>query len=143
MKHRELGNLLRISRCFDSYRRQRLRDVELYPALHLFVSHVCRHPGCIQEALVEELCVDKTTVAHHVARLEEMGYVERRVSPDDARCRSVYPTQKAMELYPRLRQAYDDFYEGLLRGVSDDERELFERISARLYANAREMALKH
>ena len=71
MNHRVLGNLLRISRCFDNYRRQQIKDVDIYPALQLFVSYICRHPGCIQENLVEELCIDKTTVTHHLMRLEE------------------------------------------------------------------------
>ncbi|MBQ8953572.1 MAG: MarR family transcriptional regulator [Clostridia bacterium] len=139
MKHRELGNLLRISRCFDSYRRQRLKDVDLFPALHLFVSYVCRHPGCNQENLVEALCVDKTTVAHHLARLEEKGYITRRVSEEDARCRLVYPTEKATELYPRLRAAHDEFYEGLLTDLSQEDREAVIRLSEILYQNARRM----
>ena len=139
MKHRELGNLLRISRCFDSYRRQHLKDVDLYPALHLFVSHVCRHPGCNQETLVEALCVDKTTVAHHLAKLEEKGFIERRVAEDDARCRQVFPTQKALDIYPRLRSAYDAFYEGLLDSLSPEDREIVARLSETLYQNAKKM----
>jgi len=139
MKHRELGNLLRISRCFDSYRRQQLRDADIYPALHLFVSHICRHPGCNQETLVEALCVDKTTVAHHLARLEEKGYIERRVAEDDARCRRVYPTERALDIYPQLRRAYDTFYEGLLRDLSPEDRETVARLSEILYQNAKAM----
>ena len=139
MKHRELGNLLRISRCFDSYRRQHLKDVDLYPALHLFVSHVCRHPGCNQETLVEALCVDKTTVAHHLARLEEKGYITRRVAEDDARCRQVFPTEKALAIYPQLREAYDAFYDGLLESLSPEDREAVARLSEVLYKNARGM----
>ena len=139
MKHRELRNLLRISRCFDSYRRQQLKDVDLYPALHLFVSHVCRHPGCNQETLAEALCVDKTTVAHHLAKLEEKGYIERRVGQEDARCRQVYPTEKALALYPQLRAAYDAFYEGLLESLSAEDRQAVARLSEILYENARKM----
>ncbi len=139
MKHRELRNLLRISRCFDSYRRQQLKDVDLYPALHLFVSHVCRHPGCNQETLAEALCVDKTTVAHHLAKLEEKGYIERRVGQEDARCRQVYPTEKALALYPQLRAAYDAFYEGLLESLSPEDRQAVARLSEILYENARKM----
>ena len=139
MSHRDLGNLLRVSRCFDSYRRQRLRDVDLYPALHLFVTHVCRHPGCNQESLAEALCVDKTTVAHHLARLEEKGYIERRVDEEDARCRRVYPTPRAEALYPRLREAYDAFYEGLLADMAPEDREAVARLGEILYQNARKM----
>ncbi len=139
MKHRELGNLLRISRCFDSYRRQQLKDADIYPALHPFVSNICRFPGSSQDALAERLCVDKTTVAHHLARLEEKGYIERRVSPEDARFRLVYPTRKALDLYPRLIEAYAAFYDGLLADLSPEDRETIERLSEVLYENAKKM----
>ena len=139
MRGLELGYLLRVSRCFDSYRRQQLKDVELYPALHLFVSHVCRHPGCAQEALGDALCVDKTTVAHHLARLEEKGYIERKPSPEDGRCRLVYPTEKATKLYPRLRAAYDAFYRGLLEDLCEEDRAQVERLGEMLYRNAKKL----
>lgn len=139
MKHRELGNLLRISRCFDSYRRQQLRDADIYPALHSFVSNICRYPGSTQDALAEKLCVDKTTVAHHLARLEDKGYIERRVSREDARCRLVYPTQKAQDIFPQLAEAYAAFYEGLLKDLSPEDRETIERLSEVLCENAKKM----
>ena len=137
MKHRELGNLLRISRCFDSYRRAQLKDADIYPALHLFVSHICRHPGCAQETLVDALCVDKTTVAHHLARLEEKGYIERRISEEDARCRLVFPTQKALDLFPQLRASYEAFYDALFENISPEDRETFARLGETLCQNAR------
>ncbi len=139
MKHRELGYLLRISRCFDSYRRQQLRDTDLYPALLSFVSNICRFPGSTQDALADNLCADKTTVAHHLARLEEKGYIQRRVSTEDARCRLVYPTKKAMDLYPQLQETYQAFYEGLLKNLSPEDRETMERLSQVLCGNAKQM----
>ena len=139
MGHRELGNLLRISRCFDSYRRQRLRDADIYPALYLFVSHVCMHPGLNQEELADEVCVDKTTAAHHLCRLEEKGYVERRMSSEDGRCRLVYPTEKALKLFPLLSQTYEEYYEGLMRGLSEEDRQQVMRLGEKLCENARAM----
>lgn len=139
LRHRELGNMLRISRCFESYRRQQLRDIDIYPALQSFVSNICRFPGSSQDALADQLCVDKTTAAHHLARLEEKGYIERRPSPEDGRYRLVYPTEKAMALCPQLHETYTAFYEGLLQGLSPEEREAVARLSEVLYENARKM----
>ena len=136
MQHTELGNLLRISRCFDIFRRQKMKDLDLYPGLTMLVSHVCRNPGCSQEFLAEKVCLDKTTVAHHLSRLEEKGYVERRVSVNDARVRAVYPTEKAMAIYPQLHETYTQFYEQLLRNLSDTDREAVARLSEILYHNA-------
>ena len=139
MVQRELGNLLRISRCFDSYRRKRLVDVDVCPALQPIISRVCRFPGCTQDSLVEELCLDKSTVARHLARLEELGYIERRAAENDARFRVVYPTQKALALFPMLRETYFAFYEGLLAGLTEEERETLVSLSAKLCENAKSM----
>ena len=136
MQHTELGNLLRISRCFDIFRRQRIKDSDLHPGLQLLVSHVCRNPGCSQEFLVEKVCLDKTTVAHHLARLEEKGYIERRISPEDARARAVFPTQKALDMYPELHEAYTVFYDNLLKDLSEEDRSEVTRLSEILYQNA-------
>lgn len=137
MYQRELGNLLRVSRCFDSYRRGELRDVDVCPALQPIISRVCRFPGCTQDSLVEQLCLDKSTVARHLARLEELGYIERRAAENDARFRVVYPTQKAVELFPRLRETYFSFYEALLAGLTEEERAVLASLSAKLCENAK------
>ena len=136
MNHRVLGNLLRISRCFDNYRRQQIKDVDIYPALQLFVSYICRHPGCIQENLVEELCIDKTTVTHHLMRLEEKGYIVRKVSPEDARCRLVYPTEKSEAIAPQLHETYVTFYDTLLKGLTEEEQEQVTVLAEKLFNNA-------
>ena len=95
MQHSELGNILRVGRCFDIFRRQQMNNLDLHPGLTLLLGHICRNEGCSQEFLVEKVCLDKTTVAHHLARLEEKGYIERKISSQDARVRLVYPTEKA------------------------------------------------
>ncbi len=139
MQHRELSNLLRISRCFDSYRRRQLKDADIYPALHLVVSYVCRHPGCRQETLADELCIDKTTVAHHLSVLEEKRFIERRADERDGRCRRVYPTDRAEELFPMLKQTFEAFCEGLLGSLSPEDRLSVARLSEILFQNARKM----
>ena len=136
MQHTELGNILRVSRCFDIFRRQQIKDLDLHPGLSLLVSHICRRPGCTQEYLVERVCLDKTTVAHHLARLEEKGYIERRVSAEDARAREVYPTEKSLAIYPKLHETYTIFYENLLKDMSEEDRAQVARLSDILYRNA-------
>ncbi len=136
MHYRELGNILRISRCFETFRRQQMKDVELHPMMALFVSHICRKPGCTQKYLVERLCLDKTTVAHALAKLEDKGYVEQRTSEEDARCKALYPTEKAMELAPRLHESYDAFYNALVSGLSEEDHQEIDRLTTVMYNNA-------
>lgn len=136
MLSRALGNMLNVSRCCTTYRKQQLKDLELCPAHHLFISYVCRNPGSTQDRMAEALCIDKTTVAHRLARLEETGYVDRRPSPQDGRCRCVYPTQRALAVYPQVHGAFEDFTAQALQGLSEADQAELERLTELVRQNA-------
>ncbi len=118
------------------YRRQALRDTDLHPAQHLLISHICRRPGLAQEELIAELYLDKTTVAHQLMKLEEQGYIRRETSAEDARCRRIYPTEKAEAVYPRVHQVFEDFTADILDGLSEADQEELERLTEVLRRNA-------
>ena len=136
MHSRALGNILRIGRCCKLYRRQALRDTDLHPAQHLLISHICRRPGLAQEELIGELVLDKTTVAHQLMKLEEQGYLRREAAAEDGRCRRIYPTEKAISVYPRIHKTFEDFTEGILTGLSEEEQAELERLTEILRRNA-------
>ena len=136
MQSRALGNVLRIGRCFLLYRRRALKDTALSPAQSLIISHVCRRPGLAQESLTGELCLDKTTVAHQLMKLEEQGYIRREASAEDGRCRRIYPTEKAVEVYPRVHRVFEDFTAGILEGLTEEEQAELERLTEILRRNA-------
>ena len=92
-----------------------------------------------QEELSTVLILDKTTVAHQLVKLEAQGYLRRSPSPEDGRCRRVYPTEKGEAVYPRIREAFARFSEELLEGLSPEERETLERLSEKLLRNARRL----
>ena len=140
MENRVLGNILRIGRCCQLYRKRALGDTDLRPGQHLFIHHICRRPGLAQEALIGELYLDKTTVAHQLMKLEDQGYIRREASAEDGRCRRVYPTEKALEIYPRVRSVFGEFTAGLLEGLTEADKTELERLTALLRANAVRMA---
>ena len=102
----------------------------------LFESHICRHPGQSQDCCAESLCLDKTTVAHHLLKLEKLGYADRRVSPEDGRARCIFPTQAALAIYPRIHASYETFTAALLVGLSEADQQELTRLSELLYRNA-------
>ena len=139
MRSRVLGNILRIGRCCRLYRKRALRDTDLLPAQHLLLSCVCRRPGLAQEGLAGTLFLDKTTVAHQLVRLEEQGYIRRQPSPEDGRCRLLYPTEKGEAVYPLIHGAFDAFTSGLLEGCTEEEQQTLEALTERLFQNARRL----
>lgn len=136
MHSRALHNILRIERCFQTFRRQQLRDTDTTPVQQLLISYICRHPGKSQDEYAEYLCLDKTTVAHHLLKLEKMGYVDRQVSPEDGRARCIYPKQAALDIYPGIHASYETFTSVLLTGLSQEDQQELTRLSEILYRNA-------
>ncbi len=136
MRSRALGNILSVGRCCRLYRARSLGDTELRPAQQMLLSYVCRRPGLAQEELISALYLDKTTVAHQLMKLEEQGYLRREAPAEDGRCRRVYPTEKALAVYPRIHEAFERFTEALLTGFSGEEQAQLEALTERLRANA-------
>ena len=136
MKNYALGNIMRISRCCNTYRKEQLKDVDLTPAQYIFISYACRKPGSSQEQFVSAISIDKTTVAHRLNKLEEMGYIERRVSAEDGRRRCIYPTEKALAIYPQIHSAYEYFTENILEGLTEEDKAELTRLTNILCQNA-------
>ena len=136
MSGRILGNVLNISRCFNTCRARQHKDLQLRPGHHLVIICVCRSPGITQDGIAEALCLDKTAVAHRVAKLEQTGYVERRPLPQDGRCRCVYPTAKAEELYPQLHREFEAFAARMVQGLTEQEQAELARLTATVRRNA-------
>jgi DNA-binding MarR family transcriptional regulator len=91
------------------------------------------HPG----ALSAMLYTDKSVISRQVRLLEEMGFVERRVDPDDRRASFLAATPVAIEKVNEVRAADQaNLYRSLRRWGEDDVRRLAELL-ARLNEVAR------
>lgn len=123
-----------LSRCQTIYRADRLREAGLCSWHYNYVIPVCRHPGQSQEELARRVCIDKCNVTRHLARLEELGYVERRASQADKRRTLVYPTEKMTALLPEVRRINQEWNDYLLEGMTPEE---VERLDAALLKIAR------
>ena len=142
MEYPVIGNIMRISRCFTTFRKLRYPEVELRPNQQLLVSCICRQPGKTQDEYAAMLCLDKTTVAHLMQRLEEMKMISRQASAKDARCRCVYPTAAALEIFPTIHSAYETFRDAAMEGLSESEQAELLRLTEIFYRNAVELIEK-
>ena len=82
--------------------------------------------------------IDKGATARRVARLEEKGYLTREPNPLDGRSQLLYPTEKAEALRNSKAEIEGLFYEWLLDGLPDDEKEVFCKILNTLYLKSKE-----
>lgn len=129
-----------VSRCAALYQADRLEGTDLKPPHGRYIAALCREPGLSQEQLAKKIYVNKSQVTRHLAYLEEKGYVTR--SPGaDKRVMLVYPTKKAEDILPQVREIFRDWNEWLTAGFSPEEQEQFislmERAKERAVSYAR------
>ena len=121
-----------ISRCGNMYRNERLRDTDLGAAHSPYLFAICRSPGISQEQLARKIYINKSNVTRNLAVLEKNGYIERRPSETDKRVMLVYPTPKAEETLPLLREIMHDWNAMIADDFSEEELELFRSMLARI-----------
>ena len=128
-----------VSRCAGLYRTERLKDSDLGQNHHRYIFCICRHPGISQEELSRRVYINKSNVTRHLTYLESKGYVERRQSEEDKRVTLVFPTEKAYDALPMLREIVHDWNEMLTEEFTPEEKELFASLIERAAKKASDL----
>ena len=131
-----------ISRSQAVYRHERVSADDLQAGQYAFVLAICCAPGCSQEDLARELCLNKSTVARNLNCLEEKGYITRTSLPNDKRYFSVAPTEKMLAVLPEIRTASREWMTRLSEGIPEDELAIFHSVLERMQTRAREIIEK-
>ncbi len=132
-----------ISRSGVSYRSERLSDTDLNGFHTSYLINVCRHPGISQDKLAEKLCINKSNVTRNLVYLEQHGYIERHPSEEDRRVMQVFPTEKALDILPRILDIVREWNGYITSDFSDEEMEMFLEMMSRASARAKEYAKRH
>jgi DNA-binding MarR family transcriptional regulator len=125
-----------ISRCGNMYRNERLKGTDLGTSHHTYLFTICRNPGISQEKLARMIYINKSNVTRNLAVLEKNGYIERRPSEQDKRVMLVYPTQKAQDTLPRLREIMRDWNDIVAADLTEEELEQLRAILSRIAERA-------
>ncbi|KOG91206.1 MarR family winged helix-turn-helix transcriptional regulator [Streptomyces varsoviensis] len=83
-------------------RRARATAARMHPELSLvsftLLAHLEDQRGCRATDLAAHYLLDKSTVSRQVSALERLGFVERRVDPDDHRVQVLHLTDEGAEM---------------------------------------------
>ena len=131
-----------IGRCSAMIRNDKLADTGLTGWHYSYILTLCRRPGQSQDQLARHIYINKSNVTRHLAQLEKNGYVERRQSEEDKRETLVYPTQKAYDVLPQVRQVIRDWNGYLTEDFTPEEMELFNEMLSRITQKATEAVNK-
>lgn len=83
-------------------------------------------------ALARTLLVSKQNMTGMVARLEQLGLVERSGNPDDLRSSRVGLTRRGRSTIEKLRPLYDEWRDALAAALPERDRAVAERAVAAL-----------
>ena len=97
-----IRDITEIARCGAQYKADQLAPLGLKGCHASYLMEICAHPGISQDQLAKRICINKSNVARQAAILEEDGFIIRKPSESDKRCMELYPTEKTLELMPRI-----------------------------------------
>lgn len=121
---RSFGFLLHdIARLMRKRFDQRARSLNLSRAQWQLLVHLSRHEGINQSGLAEILEIENITLGRLVDRMEEAGWVERRLDPSDRRARLLYTTEKVAPVMERMRQLAEATRNEALAGLAPAQRD--------------------
>lgn len=130
-----IANHLRV--CGGTFKRleEELNKVGIYrgqPAL-LFI--LWKNDGLTQKELSSRLYIAPATITKMVKRLEVSGFVEKKNDEKDLRVSRIYLTHKAYNVMDSIKVIYKDFEENCFKGISKEERGIFNSTLVKINNN--------
>ena len=129
---REVGAL---ARCIHSINDMKYRKIKLQRGQFIFLTRVCENPGINLIDLSNILKVDKTTTTKAIQKLLEEGYIKREHDCTDKRMLNLYPSAKALEIYPLIISEENRCIEVCFNGFSQEERRMSDCLLRRMREN--------
>ena len=103
----------------------------------LLLSRLLKEPSPIKMAA--RLGTDTAGMTRLLDRLEDKGFIFRKISPDDRRSLVVVLGPRSKKLLPRLIPAFRQVNTGLLDGFNQQELKTLDLMLRRLLKNARKL----
>lgn len=82
-----------------------------------------RHPDIIQDTMARYFHLDKGTIARTVKKMEDAGYISRRVDPDNRRAFRLSLTRKGYQMAPEIMAIDKEWEQAVSSQFTDEEKE--------------------
>ncbi len=129
---REVGT---VARCIQSISDITYREFKLQRGQFIFLTRICEQPGINLIDLSNVLKVDKTTTTKAIQKLFEENYVQRIRDTTDKRMWHLYPTDKAVKIYPFIINEENKHIGACFAGFSPEEQEIVCDLMKRMGEN--------
>lgn len=138
MKHMEqsneavIGKMMCVHRLHRRALEKQLQVTGLYPAQHRTLMHLAKNPNISQTELAKSLEVTTATVAVTLKKLEQDGYVTRKVDSADNRFHQIEITEKGKQIVEESEHIFSNVNQVMLQDFAESEKEqllqFFDRI---------------
>lgn len=123
-------------RCAIMYKNDKLEQEGLNGYQHTYILKVCQNPGISQEQLAQMIYINKSNVTRQLALLEQNGFITRSTSEKDKRVMQVFPTQKALDIYPKVYDLMVEWNGYLIEDFTEEENKLLHSMMERVMNKA-------
>lgn len=136
-------DIMEIARCSSQYKMDMLSPFGLKGCHSSYLTEICACPGISQDQLARRICINKSNVARQAAALEEDGFIIRKPSQSDKRVMELYPTEKTLELLPKITAITSCWEQCLTKELTVDEIRLVTEILERMKCKASSWMEEH
>lgn len=112
-----------LERCTYEFRSNEMNDIDISPCHHVYIYCLCNNPGVSQEDLTKMIHINKSNVTRNLKVLLDQGYIYKEIDKEDKRISRIFPTQKAYDLRPKLREKMQIWNEVIMNGLTDEEQD--------------------
>ena len=91
-----------------------------------YIMFIYDNPGCSQDDLVNMFGQSKGNIAKTLRKLEDQGFIQRQVNPENRRKYMLNTTDKGKNLVPEYRKISNEWE--IEVGITEDDIELKKRI---------------
>ena len=109
----------------QKYMKSRFSNLDLGHDVR-YIMFIYDNPGCSQDDLVNMFGQSKGNIAKILKKLENEGFIKRKVNPENRRKYMLNITEKGSELVPQYRKISKQWEREV--GITDKDNELKKRI---------------
>lgn len=114
---------------------EQLKESEVTSGQFMYIVCICENVAQTQDELSQRLMIDKSTVAKVLSQLETTGYITKIQNLNDRREFNIFPTDKALVIYPQILEMKDEWHRKMTENFSDIERDIFEKLMEKVMEN--------
>lgn len=122
-----------ITRTIQKDSNKNFKSIGLNNNLFIYIIRICETPGLFLNQLADTVQIDRTTAFRTIKKLTQKGYFVLKNDDNNLKIKRVFPTKKAMDLYPQLH-AYEQKQSNLLlKNLSLEEQQQLITLLSKLH----------